>query len=89
MLIRNGHELMTRVVGTGCMAASVIGTFAAVEPDRVLAAGAALSCYGMAAELAAEGAPGPATFKERLFDCLYQLDRPTCEHLQRVEWAEE
>lgn len=87
-LVRNGHEMMTRVVGTGCMAASVIGTFAAVEPDSWQAAGSALSCYGMAAQLAAEGAAGPATFKERLFDCLYQLDRPTCERLQDVQWTE-
>ncbi|MDI9425911.1 MAG: hydroxyethylthiazole kinase, partial [Spirochaetota bacterium] len=31
--IRNGHEMMSRVVGTGCMAASAIGTFAGVCPQ--------------------------------------------------------
>lgn len=30
-LVRNGHPMMTHIVGTGCMAASVIGAFAAVE----------------------------------------------------------
>ena len=46
---------MAHVVGTGCMAASVIGTFAGAAPDRVTAAAAAgLSCYEIAAELAAE-----------------------------------
>ena len=84
-LVKNGHPMMTHVVGTGCMAASVIGTFAAVEPDLCLAAACAMACYGIAAELAAENAPGPAAFKGRLFDCLYNLDRATVERLQRIE----
>ncbi|MDP2045571.1 MAG: hydroxyethylthiazole kinase, partial [Deltaproteobacteria bacterium] len=37
-VVKNGHPLMSRVVGTGCMAASVVGAFAAVEPDLALAA---------------------------------------------------
>ena len=84
-LVHNGHALMTAVVGTGCMAASVIGAFAAVEPGLPLAAASALACYGVAGELAAEGAPGPAQFKARLFDCLYSLDRQTLTRKQRVE----
>jgi len=61
--VRNGVALMTRVVGTGCMAASVIGAFAAVEPDCRRAAACALACYGIAAELAAGQSRGPASFK--------------------------
>jgi len=83
-IVKNGHLLMTHVVGTGCMAASVIGTFAAVEPDLALAAACGLSCYGIAAELAAEKAFGPAEFKARLFDCLYNLDRKTVDQMQKV-----
>jgi hydroxyethylthiazole kinase len=84
-LVNNGHKLMTAVVGTGCMASSVIGAFAAVEPDLGFAAASALACYGMAGELAAETATGPASFKERLFDCLYSLDRETVARLLKVE----
>lgn len=84
-LVKNGHPMMARVVGTGCMAASVIGAFAAVERDLPLAAASALACYGIAAEIAAENSPGPATFKDRLFDCLYQLDRETVDQRQRVD----
>jgi len=83
--IANGHPLMTHVVGTGCMAASVIGAFAAAERDLSLAAACALACFGIAAELAAEKAPGPAAFKARLFDCLYDLDRETVDRRQRIE----
>jgi hydroxyethylthiazole kinase len=84
-LVKNGHPLMTAVVGTGCMAASVIGTFAAVESDMCLAATAGLVCFEIAAELAAENAPGPAAFKDRLFDSLFQLDGDTVRKRQRVE----
>lgn len=75
--VGNGHELMTAVVGTGCMAASIIGAFAAVEPDLGLAAACALADYGIAAELAATKSAGPASFKQHLFDCFYSLDRET------------
>jgi hydroxyethylthiazole kinase len=83
--VDNGHALMTSVVGTGCMAASVIAAFAAVERDLPLAAACALSCYGVAGELAAEHAAGPASFKQQLFDCLYQLDRETMNQRQKLE----
>jgi hydroxyethylthiazole kinase len=84
-LVKNGHPMMTQVVGTGCMATSVIGAFVAVEPKLSLAAACALACYGIAAELAAEKATGPASFKERLFDCLYNLDCETVDRMQRIE----
>jgi hydroxyethylthiazole kinase len=86
-LVSNGHSLMGQVVGTGCMAASLIGAFAAVSPDLAQAAGAALVTFGVAAECAAPLSQGPASFKEKLFDCLYNLDEATIQRLQRVEPA--
>ena len=83
-VVKNGHPLMARVVGTGCMAASVIGTFAAVEPDLVIAAAAGLVCFNVAAEVAAELAPGPGTFKVKLFDCLDGLDEQILAERRRV-----
>lgn len=75
--VQNGHPLMGHVVGTGCMATSLIGAFAAVEPDLAAAAAAALVCFGVAAEVAAKTASGPASFKEKLFDALFLLDEAT------------
>jgi hydroxyethylthiazole kinase len=83
-IIKNGDEMMTHVVGTGCMAASVIGTFCAVEKDLVCAAVCALSCFGIAAEEAAKISSGPATFKEKLFDCVFHLDEKTIQKMQNV-----
>jgi hydroxyethylthiazole kinase len=84
-LVKNGHELMGAVVGTGCMAASVIGTFAAVAPnDMAAAAAAGLCCYEVAAEIAVRKAGGPGTFKERLFDAIYHLTEKDVIALQRI-----
>jgi hydroxyethylthiazole kinase len=83
--VKNGDGLMTSVVGTGCMAASLIGTFAAVEPNYARAAACALACYEIAAEQAAHTSRGPASFKTALFDRLYELDQPTVEKMQRIE----
>jgi hydroxyethylthiazole kinase len=77
--------MMTHVVGTGCMAASVIGTFAGASPaDPVAAAAAGLSCYGIAGELAARGCSGPGSFKERLHDCIFRLTKEDVDLMQNV-----
>ncbi len=83
--VRNGHEIMTNIVGTGCMAASVIGTFAAVDSDYVHTSVAGLVCYEIAAELAAQQANGPGTFKEQLFDALFNLNKTTIDNMQKVQ----
>jgi hydroxyethylthiazole kinase len=83
--VKNGPPLLAQVVGTGCMATSVIGAFAAVEGDLVQAATAALVAFEVAAEAAAEKAAGPGSFKELLFDCLFHLDKKTLLKRQRVE----
>lgn len=84
VLVRNGHPMMASIVGTGCMAASVIGTFAAVEKDLVNASVAGLVCYEIAAELASMKAEGPGSFKERLYDAVYRLDAETINRMQKV-----
>ena len=51
--VNNGHSMMGKVVGTGCMSASVIGSFCAVEKDFFEGVLAALSIFGIAGEKAA------------------------------------
>jgi len=68
LLVDNGHPMMGSISGTGCMAASVTGAFAAVSDDPVIASAAALAAFGIAGEKAASGARGPYTFKVALFD---------------------
>jgi len=85
--ILNGHERMGSVVGTGCVSASIIGSFAAVEPDLSRAAASALCCYGIAGELASlnEHARGPGTYLHALIDELALLDAAKIREMQRVE----
>lgn len=83
-IVKNGHEMLTHIVGTGCMVTSVIGTFAVVEKNLALSAAAALACFGIGAECAAKGSLGPGTFKEKLYDCLFHLDKKTIDKMQKV-----
>jgi hydroxyethylthiazole kinase len=73
LLIGNGHPFMGSISGTGCMAASVIGAFAAVTDDPVIASAAALATFGIAGEKAAVYAHAPYSFKTALFDELAVL----------------
>ncbi|MBM4762683.1 hydroxyethylthiazole kinase [Bacillus sp. B15-48] len=64
-IVKNGHPLLTKVTGTGCLLSSVIGAFTAVEQDIILATTTALAFYGVAAEKAAflANGAGPGKFQ--------------------------
>lgn len=71
--IGNGHPKMGEVVGTGCMAASVIGAFVAVNGDPTVGAASAMIAYGIAGERAAVDAGGPGSMKSNLFDAIMAI----------------
>jgi hydroxyethylthiazole kinase len=73
IVVENGHPMMGRISGTGCMAASVIGSFAAVHRDMAEASAASLAAFGIAGERAARNCSGPGSFKTALFDHLALL----------------
>ena len=72
-LVGNGNPMMDRLSGTGCMAASVTGAFAAIADDYAVSSAAALAAFGLAGERAAAGARGPHSFRTALFDELSVL----------------
>ena len=84
-ICKNGHWMMSKIVGTGCMATSVIGAFAAVERNYTLASSAALSCFGIAGELAAEKSKSIGTYKVNFFDEIFNLDKVSIEKMQKIE----
>jgi hydroxyethylthiazole kinase len=45
----------------------------------------ALSILGLAGEIAASDAVGPASFRVRLIDCLYNIDEETLETGARIQ----
>lgn len=84
-IIRNGHEQMGSIVGTGCMAASVIGSFAAVNPDHCDASKDALCYFGITGELAAAISRGPGSFKMNLYDEAFNLSDEKAEKMMNFE----
>jgi len=73
LLVDNGHPLMGRFSGSGCMASSVVGAFVAVGRDRVSSTAAALAAFGIAGERAAAHHREPYGFKLAIFDELSNL----------------
>lgn len=71
--VQNGSPMLTRISGGGDLAAALIGAFAAVEHDALIAAAAGLAATGVAAEGAARVAGGPGSFKVALIDALAAL----------------
>jgi len=71
--VKNGDPMMPRVTGLGCTASALCGAFAAVNPDLHLAAAHAMAVMGIAGEMAAKTAKGPASLQLNFIDTLYQL----------------
>jgi hydroxyethylthiazole kinase len=82
--VHNGHQLMGRITGSGCMATAIVGAFLAVEPDPFLAATEAMIAFGIAGEVAAERSAGPGTFRQQLMDAVAGLDEATILALARA-----
>ncbi|MCS1350532.1 hydroxyethylthiazole kinase [Mechercharimyces sp. CAU 1602] len=83
--VHNGHPLMGALTGTGCMAASVIASCAAVERDYWLAATVGLATYGIAGERGAQQAATPAHFKVHFFDALATVSAENVNKSARIE----
>ena len=76
--IRNGHEYLGHITGSGCTLGTTIASFVAVERgDRLLAGLAGILMFEIAAEVAAErpDVKGPGTFVPAFLDSLYSIAR--------------
>ncbi|MBA9026041.1 hydroxyethylthiazole kinase [Peribacillus huizhouensis] len=73
VIVNNGDPLLTKVTGTGCMATSLIGSFAGVTDQMLDAAVAGISVMSIAGELTKskllEG-EGTGTFRVKLVDTI-------------------
>ncbi len=70
--VANGDDLMPRVTALGCALNGVIAAFAVGQPT-LSATVAAMACYGLAGQHAAQGAAGPGTFQVAFLDALYRM----------------
>lgn len=78
-IIRNGHPLMTRVTGTGCMLTTVIGSFCGANSNNILEATAAAVCaMGICGELGydklEEVGGGTSTYRTYIIDFMSKMD---------------
>jgi hydroxyethylthiazole kinase len=87
LLVDNGHPMMGTVSGTGCMATSVAGAFAAVTQDHVTSTAAALASLGLAGEHAAGRSQGPSSYKIALLDETYRLKPEDLRQLAKIREA--
>lgn len=69
-----GHELMTRVVGTGCALSALVAAFTAGAPERLDAVAAACALAGLCGAQAQARSQGPGSFKAAFLDALFQTD---------------
>ena len=84
--VKNGVPMMANIVGTGCMAASVIGTFAAVcgKKDLAKAAAAGLCSFEIACEIASLSSKGAGSFKMNVYDAVSNLTAKDVRERQKI-----
>jgi hydroxyethylthiazole kinase len=76
VVMRNGHPLLTRITGSGCVASALVAAFLAVREDTLLAATHALAVMNLAGELAAQDirTGGPGSFRVNFIDAFGRLE---------------
>ncbi len=89
-LVYNGHPMMSRITGSGCMLTALIGAYLAAHPERVLEATAAAVCaMGICGELAynkfRDLNSGNSSYRNDLIDAVFNLSGETLEKEARYE----
>lgn len=82
--IYNGHELLSRCTGTGCMLNVLCASYTSIS-DPLSAAVFATTLLGIAAEKSYEYAKTPGQFHIALFDWLYALAKADIKQLEKIE----
>lgn len=89
-IVKNGHPIMSRITGSGCMLTAMTAAYIAANRDDILeAAAAATIAMGVCGELAYERLSntggGNVTFRNYLIDAVYNLDGDTLERRAKYE----
>lgn len=83
--IHNGSPKLKSVTGTGCMTASLVGSYLGVTNDPFKAATMGVLSMSLSGELADHNNPAIGTFKVQLFDEMYRLNTEVIENYAKVE----
>lgn len=77
--VTNGHKIMSKITGTGCMCTSIIGSYLGAGDNNLLAALAGVVSMGIAGEIAYENLnknyEGTGSLKAGIIDSIYRLSK--------------
>lgn len=87
--ISNGHPMLSKVTGTGCMTSALVGAYAGVVRDGFTAAVAGIASMGIAGEIAfgKAGQTGTGSFHIAIIDALSKLDSSIMEERAKLDEA--
>ena len=88
--VENGHPMLSRITGTGCMCTSLVGSFCGAAPDlQFEAAVAALLTMSIAGEVAFDNAgdKGNGSFRAALHDAVSRMDAQTLVERAKIHEA--
>ncbi len=89
-ICRNGHPMMSRITGTGCMLSALTAAFCGANHDNILeAAAAAVAAMGVAGEIAYDktraAGGGTGSFRMYLIDAISLMDEETLNGGMKIE----
>lgn len=86
-IVSNGHAMMSRITGSGCMLTCLLGAYLAAGPDSAFAAcAAAVAEMGLAGEIAYQPGCGTLTFRTGLVDAISTMTGETLNGGARVAY---
>ncbi|MGL5329841.1 MAG: hydroxyethylthiazole kinase [Peptostreptococcaceae bacterium] len=83
--IHNGTMKLKSITGTGCMTASLVGSFLGVSDDKLSACVMGVISMSLGGELADTNNIGIGSFKVNLMDNIYKLNEETLQSYAKVE----
>ncbi|MFT4412269.1 hydroxyethylthiazole kinase [Fredinandcohnia humi] len=89
-IVRNGHPMMAKITGSGCMLSSVIGAYCGANPNHIFTSTiAAVSAMGLCGEQAykkvVETNGGTSSFRMFLIDYMSKLDNVLLKGGMKIE----
>lgn len=85
--ISNGHPMMSKITGTGCMTSAITAGYAGMKEDMWVAATAGILSMGLAGEIAWEkaGHLGTGSLRTGIIDGLSSLNETKIEEMAKIE----
>ncbi len=87
--VKNGHPIMSKVTGTGCMCTSLIGSYIGAGKDNITAALAGVVSMGIAGEIAyeklAENHSGTGSLRINIIDAIYNLSEDDISRRSKID----